>query len=268
MPDDKPEDINIVKTKFNEASRFYDNAELTLENKLYHELEWEILIKDKLPENRQAKILDAGGGTGRITLPLAKMGYRVTLCDLSPGMLSVAEEKLMKEGLRDRIEIKEADITSLPFDDETFDLVICLHGSLSDADSFRAAGELSRVLKKGGTIIADVLSRYWAVAHEINRNPELALGLVSSGKNHTYDVHNNWQRVFTPDEFKELFIRNNIRVIDIFGSFYQLPGDEVWKKRDRDDTLLSQIATIMKHLRSVPSAIGMARELIIVGEKQ
>jgi len=46
-----------------------------------------------------ARIPDAGGGTGVIALPLASMGYEVTLFYLSPGQLRVEEEKLRKTGL-------------------------------------------------------------------------------------------------------------------------------------------------------------------------
>jgi len=46
-----------------------------------------------------ARIPDAGGGTGVIALPLASMGYEVTLFYLSPGQLGVPEEKLRKTGL-------------------------------------------------------------------------------------------------------------------------------------------------------------------------
>jgi 2-polyprenyl-3-methyl-5-hydroxy-6-metoxy-1,4-benzoquinol methylase len=46
-----------------------------------------------------ASIPDAGGGTGVIALPLASMGYEVTLFYLSPGQLGVPEEKLRKTGL-------------------------------------------------------------------------------------------------------------------------------------------------------------------------
>jgi hypothetical protein len=46
--------------------------------------------------------------------------------------------------------------------------------------------ELEGLLKRGGKIIVDALSRYWAVAHEINNNPELALELLKSEVNYTY----------------------------------------------------------------------------------
>ena len=267
MLEDKPEDTKVVKRKFDDASKTFDDLERTLEGRLYRELEWERLLKTRLPENKRAKILDAGGGTGRMTLPLTKLGYQVTLCDLSPGMLAVAREKLQKEGLLDRVEIKEADLASLPFHDETFDLVVCLHGALSDADSLMAAQELTRVMKRGAMIIVDALSRYWAATHELNNNLELALKLVKSERNHAYDIHGMWQRVFSPEELKGLFEKNSIKAIEIYGSFYQLPLKEILKRQEWDDEFLSQVVAVMMYLRNTPSVIGMARELILVGEK-
>jgi len=49
--------------------------------------------------NIGARIPDVGGGTGVIALPLARMGYEVTLSDFSPVQRRVAEEKLRKTGL-------------------------------------------------------------------------------------------------------------------------------------------------------------------------
>ena len=167
MLEDKPLDIAIVKKRYDKFPGIFDECENTFVGKLYNELEWEGLLKSHLPEDRSAKILDAGGGTGRITLPLAKIGYKVTLCDLSSGMLDVAKEKLQKEGVLNRVTIVEADIASLPFPDETFALVLCLHGPLSIADSLKAAGELTRVMKRGGEIIVDAHSRYWAAMHKL-----------------------------------------------------------------------------------------------------
>jgi len=267
MLEDKPEDTKVVKRKFDDASKNIDDSERTLEGRLYRQLEWERLLKARLPEDRRTKILDAGGGTGRITLPLAKLGYQVTLCDLSLGMLAVAREKLQKEGLLDRVEIKEADLAALPFHDETFDLVVCLHGAFSDADSLKAAKELTRVMKRGAMIIIDVLSRYWAATHELNKNPELALKLVKSEINHAYDIHGDWQRVFSPEEFTGLLEKNSIKAIEIYGNFYQLLPKEILEWQEWDDKFLSQLVEVMMYLRNTPSAIGMARELILVGEK-
>ena len=158
MLEDKPKDVKIIKEMWDEKSKTADEWERTFECRLARELEWERLLKNYLPKDKDAKILDAGGGTGRMTLPLANLGYQVTLSDLSPGMLAVAKEKLQKEGLLDRVNIKEADLASLPFNDETFDFVIRLHGAFSYPNSLKAAKELTRVTKKGGKIIVDALS--------------------------------------------------------------------------------------------------------------
>ena len=270
MRDDNPEDTRVVKRMFDEMSRSYDNLEKTLEGRLSRELEWEKLLKIHLNKDRHTKILDAGGGTGRLTLPLAKLGYQVTLCDLSPGMLAIARDKLKEEGLSDKVEIKEADLTSLPFHDEVFDLVVCLHGAFCMADSQIAVKELTRVMRSGAMIIVDTLSRYWAVTHELNTNLKLAYELAKSERNHAYHAFGDWQRVFSPEEFKGLFERNNIKVINLYGSFYQLLEllpDESLQEQEWNDDFLSQLVEIMMYLRNNPSVIGMARELILVGEK-
>lgn len=270
MRDDNPEDTKVVKKMFDEMSRNYDDLEKTLEGRLSRELEYENLLKIYLNKDRHTRILDAGGGTGRMTLPLAKSGYEVTLCDLSPGMLAVAREKLKEEGLADKVEIKEADLTSLPFNDEVFDFVVCLHGAFCIANSQMVAKELTRVMKNRAMIMVDSLSRYWAVTHELNANLKLAHELAKSEKNHAYHAFGDWQRVFSPEEFKAIFERNGIKVINMHGSFYhllELLPDEILQKRQWDDDFLSHLMGIMMQLRDTPSVIGMARELILVGEK-
>jgi ubiquinone/menaquinone biosynthesis C-methylase UbiE len=267
MLEDKPEDAKVMKEKYDEVSKIFDESEDTFEGILYKELEWERLVKRYLPKDKKAKILDAGGGTGRLTLPMAELGYRVTLCDLSPGMLSIAEKKLQKDGLLERVEIKEADLASLPFPNEVFNLVISFHGAFSQADSLRAAKEFSRVLKRGGKIIVDADGRYCAVARELGKNPERALKLLKGVVNRTYDVHGDWGRVFSPEELKELFEENSIRVIQIYGHFHQLITQEVMQKREWEDKFLAQAVEAMLCLRDEPSVIGMARELVLVGEK-
>jgi ubiquinone/menaquinone biosynthesis C-methylase UbiE len=270
MHDDKPEDVSFVKNRFDANSKTYDYSEKTLEGKLHKELEWEGIIKPLLPQNKSVKILDAGGGTGRLTVPLAKLGFQVTLCDLSPGMLAIAKRKVQDEGLVDRVEIKEADISSMPFADGSFGLVICLHGPFCNTDPFKAAKELTRVLKSGGVIIVDTLSRYWAATNVLKNGPDMSLQLLKSETNHAYDVHGDWQSVFSPEEFQKLFEQNGIKDIKIIGSFYQLTElfpREMLERPEWDNAFLSQLTEVMKYFGEVPSSLGMARELILVGKK-
>ena len=95
MPDnEKSESIENIKNVFDQISLDYDDVYLQgIEAKIFGFVTWKHL-KQFLPKNRKTSILDAGGGTGRWTLLLAKMGYRVVLCDISSGMLSQAEKAL------------------------------------------------------------------------------------------------------------------------------------------------------------------------------
>ena len=145
MFEDKTRDVESIRKKWDEHAERYDEWYKTFKGAVENYVDWE-LLKEYLPRNRDAKILDAAGGTGRITLPLAKMGYSVTLCDISPGMLNVAKQKLLREGVLDKVEILECDVHKLRFADESFDFVLCWDGMIETAK------ELVRVTKKGGKI--------------------------------------------------------------------------------------------------------------------
>jgi len=96
MLEDKPRKLKDVKRQYDEHSTTYDGFGETFESKQEQYFRRE-LIRKHLPKKKDARILDAGGGTGRTTLALVRMGYQVALCDLSTGMLDVAREKLRRE---------------------------------------------------------------------------------------------------------------------------------------------------------------------------
>jgi ubiquinone/menaquinone biosynthesis C-methylase UbiE len=72
----------------------------------------------------QPEILDIGCGTGAQTLALAAgSDGHITAVDLIPSFLARLEENLVDRGLEERVEIREADMRSLPFSEARFDLV-------------------------------------------------------------------------------------------------------------------------------------------------
>jgi SAM-dependent methyltransferase len=99
-----------------------------------------------------AHSLEIGAGTGYFTLNLLQTGVvrEATCTDISPGMLATLEANAETLGLD--VTTAAADAAELPFDDESFDLVLghaVLH-HLPDLD--RAFAEFHRVLKPGGTL--------------------------------------------------------------------------------------------------------------------
>ena len=263
MLEDKKKDIERVRKRWNEHANRYDEWYEHFEGAVEHCVDWE-LLKGYLPQNRDAKILDAAGGTGRITLPLAKMGYSVTLCDISPGMLNVAREKLLREGLLDKIEIFECDVCKLRFADESFDFVLCWDGMIE------AAKELIRVLKKGGKISIFLMNRFGAAINEFLEDPESALDLLRTEP--SYISHDEEKhRVVSAEEAEKMFEAEGIRVNDIYavcGWLNVLPiPKEIQKSRDWDKKFFKKTTEMVLKLSKEPSVKGMSRHLVLYGEK-
>lgn len=95
MSEDKPDNIEKIRRRWNKHADTYDDYYENFRGAVEQHIDITFL-KKHLSKNKNIKILDAAGGTGRITLPLAKARYKVTLCDISPRMLEVARKKMLK----------------------------------------------------------------------------------------------------------------------------------------------------------------------------
>lgn len=100
-------------------------------------------------------ILDIGAGTGAFSIPLAKKGYKVTHFDISPEMI-----RLAKENAKDLTNISfiEGDASSLPFEDDSFDLVICFDGAISFSGR-NADKVLSEIIRTGKRILVSASNK-------------------------------------------------------------------------------------------------------------
>ncbi len=98
-------------------------------------------------------VLDAGtgiGGTARLIA--AERGARVTAVDLTSEYCGVAAWLNDAVGLGDLIEVMTADVTELPFEDGSFDVVFSQHVQMNVADKRRLYAEARRVLAPGGRL--------------------------------------------------------------------------------------------------------------------
>ena len=93
------------------------------------------------------RLLDVACGTGCVAREAAKRGAEVTGLDRNPGMLAVAER------LAPTVEWREGLAESLPFEDGTFEAVICQFGLMFFDDRVQALGEMWRVTKPGGRLV-------------------------------------------------------------------------------------------------------------------
>ena len=107
---------------------------------------------------RGLDVLEAGCGIATDGVRFARAGARYVGVDPSHTALSLARRRFTLESLPG--ELVEGSVTSLPFPDQTFDLVFS-HGVIHHIDNTeRAVTELNRVLRPGGTALVMVYHRH------------------------------------------------------------------------------------------------------------
>jgi sarcosine/dimethylglycine N-methyltransferase len=106
------------------------------------------------------EVFDAGSGIGGTARYVAdRCGCRVTAVDLTEEYCDVNGWLNRLVGLGDRIHVRQADVTELPFPAATFDVVFSQHVQMNVADKSRLYTEARRVLRDGGRIaIWDITS--------------------------------------------------------------------------------------------------------------
>jgi ubiquinone/menaquinone biosynthesis C-methylase UbiE len=96
------------------------------------------------------RVLDVAAGSGNISLPAAKTGASVVSTDLTPELLKRSQTRAKADGLT--LDYRVANAHALPFGDGEFDVVMSAIGVMFATDHQRAARELARVCRPGGTI--------------------------------------------------------------------------------------------------------------------
>jgi len=96
------------------------------------------------------RVLDVAAGTGNASIPAAATGARVVASDLTPELLEAGRARAAAAGVE--LDWQEADAEHLPFEDESFDVVMSSIGVMFAPQHQQAADELVRVCRPGGRI--------------------------------------------------------------------------------------------------------------------
>lgn len=100
--------------------------------------------------------LELGVGTGRVALPFIQAGDDFTGVDISDAMMAQLRAKVAADpgASAGRFQLLHADVTSLPFDDASFDVVYAVHVLHLVSDRKQTIREAKRVLKPGGVFLS------------------------------------------------------------------------------------------------------------------
>ena len=103
-------------------------------------------------------VLDIACGIGEPAITAAKLvgsEGRVTATDLADEMLALAQQRATELEL-DNMEFRQVDAEAIPYPDESFDAALCRWGLMFMPDKPAALGEMRRVLRPGGRLVAVV----------------------------------------------------------------------------------------------------------------
>jgi ubiquinone/menaquinone biosynthesis C-methylase UbiE len=115
--------------------------------------------REWIGERARGRVLDVAVGTGR-NLPFYPADATISGIELSPVMLAHARRRAAELGRP--ADLREGDAESLPYDDESFDTVVCALSLCTIPDPRAAVAEMHRVLVPGGRLLlVDHIGSSW-----------------------------------------------------------------------------------------------------------
>ncbi|GAA3233099.1 class I SAM-dependent methyltransferase [Nonomuraea helvata] len=105
-----------------------------------------------------SEILEVAPGPGYLSIALARTGdYTVTGLDISETFVEIARTKAAEAGVE--VDFLVGNASAMPFEDESFDFVVCCAAFKNFSDPVGALQEMHRVLRPGGRALINDLRR-------------------------------------------------------------------------------------------------------------
>ena len=99
--------------------------------------------------NENASVLEVAPGPGYLAIELAKMGeYSITGMDISADFVEICKKNAKNENVD--IAFVQGNVSAMPFEDNTFDFIVCSAAFKNFKEPIVALQEMCRTLKKGG----------------------------------------------------------------------------------------------------------------------
>ncbi len=237
-----------MKSDYKVGDLIYDAGIYDAMNTSTHDLHF---YKRWMPKNKEAQILELCCGTGRLTLPIAKDGHKITGVDFTPSMLQQAKLKAENEGLN--IKFIEADIRTLSLP-KKYDLIFIpfnsIHHLYTNQSLIEAFGTVKKHLKTKGLFLLDCYNPNIQFIVEGEKEPkEIAQYTTKDGRNvrikqqmryesdtqinriewHYYindsfhSTQNLDMRMFFPQELDAYLQASGFKIVHKFGSFTEEP---------------------------------------------
>lgn len=136
-----------VKEQYKNSNNL--SARLNLHSFNTNKLDWQVWFFEKMDIPENSKILELGCGNGvlwQMNKQAVKENWDITLSDYSEGMIQDSKKNINIE----KIKYEIIDIQNIPYEDESFDIIIARHMLYHVPNIDKALSEVKRVLKPNG----------------------------------------------------------------------------------------------------------------------
>ncbi|WP_078551971.1 class I SAM-dependent methyltransferase [Bacillus alkalicellulosilyticus] len=239
-------------------------------------------IKKYLPKT--GHILDNGAGPGKYALQLAKERYQVTLTDLTPRLVEIAENKEKEWKLEKQFNgFFEADARDLSrFTDEQFDASLMLgpmYHLQEEKDRIKAVKELNRVTKKGGVVCVAFMPRVRHILTSLiapefwkpNDNMDTIIQFSHSGCfNHSDEGRFTGAYYYNIKDINPFMEELGFETLQLLGSNVgAILNNESWDYwRNKGEEEVAKIISFLKEAATDPYTLGISSHLLYIGRKK
>lgn len=181
---------------------------------------WEALqraIAEHAPAGELLDVLDLGGGTGGLAVPLADLGHRVTVVDPSPDALAALDRRAAGHGVVRAVQGDAGDLARV-VPAESFDVAVC-HGVLEHVDDVAAALDaIAGALRPGGLLSVVAANRFAAVVSRALGGHFADAARVVADPEGTWGAGDPLPRRFAPDALRAAVERAGFDVLAVRGA--------------------------------------------------
>jgi ubiquinone/menaquinone biosynthesis C-methylase UbiE len=213
-------------------------------------------------------VLDAGGGTGINAIIMAKGGARVTLLDLTPRILEIAERNIRQSGVSDKIDLVQGDITDLSrFRDEQFTFVVCVGDAISYVldRRFDALDELIRVARAGSLLVIGCDSKLGFARMKLSEGSlDEAADILETSE--TFCGMGPKTHVYTVDEMTELLEERGCQILEVASTPTFADTIDLGPYKE-DPAKWEKLKKLELGLCTRPELLGMGLHLLFVARK-
>jgi ubiquinone/menaquinone biosynthesis C-methylase UbiE len=167
-------------------------------------------LTDGLPSG--ADVLEVAPGPGYLAIEMARLGLRVSAVDISRTFVQIGNENAREAGVS--IDFRQGDAAVMPFEAESFDLIVCQAAFKNFVHPASALDEMHRVLRSGGTAVIQDMSSDASHADIEEEVRKMQLGWWSSFTTKA-TLEMLRRRAYSPARFQGLAAESSFKTCEI-----------------------------------------------------